>query len=39
MEKQIKQFLDEAIEELDNENYLDVKINLEKALESLSEMI
>ena len=39
MTKQIKQFLDEAQEEFDNENYIDVKDGLEKALELLAQMI
>lgn len=39
MIKQIKQLLDEAQEEFDDENYIDVKENLEAALELLEKMI
>ncbi len=39
MEKRIKQLLDEAQEELENEDFTDLKISLETALELVSEMI
>ena len=39
MTKQIKQLLDEAQEEFENENFIDVKENLEAALELLEKMI
>ena len=39
MEKRIKQLLDEAQEELENEDFTDLKISLESALEILQEMI
>ena len=39
MTKQIKQLLDEAQEELDNENYTDLKISLDTILEILEEII
>ena len=39
MTKRIQQLLDEAQEELDNENYTDLKISLETALELILKMI
>ena len=39
MEKRIKQLLDEAQEELENEDFTDLKISLEAALELVSLMI
>ena len=39
MEKRIKQLLDEAQEELDNENYIDVKESLQTALKLILKMI
>ena len=39
MEKRIKQLLDEAQEEFDNENHIDVKESLETALELILKMI
>ena len=39
MTKRIQQLLDEAQEEFENENFIDVKENLEAALELLEKMI
>ena len=39
MTKRIQQLLDEAQEEFDNENYIDVKESLETALELILKMI
>ena len=39
MTKQIKQLLDEAQEEFDNEDYTDLKISLETILGILEEII